>query len=135
MQFRVMDDHASIGGKVNRFGEKRLVDNIIAEHIEMTPGTCDGKPRIAGHRIRVQDVVVWHERMGLSPDEIVLHYPVITLADVYAALTYYHDHMSEIRQQIQADEAFAIEVQRQISSQVQQKLRSLNAESDSISSG
>lgn len=111
------------------------MDNIIAEHIEMTPGICEGKPRIAGHRIRVQDVVVWHERMGLSPDEIVLHYPAITLADVYAALTYYHDHISEIRQQIQSDEAFATEMQRRTSSRVQQKLRSLNAGNNSVSSG
>jgi len=111
------------------------VDGIISEHIEMTSGICDGKPRIAGHRIRVQDIVVWHERMGLSPDEIVLHYPAITLADVYAALTYYHDHVGEIRQQIQADEVFAIEMQRQTSSQVQQKLRNLNAGNDSVSSG
>ncbi|WP_335134149.1 DUF433 domain-containing protein [Nostoc sp.] len=35
---------------------------------------CGGKPRIAGHRIRVQDIVIWHEGMGLSPDEIVDHY-------------------------------------------------------------
>jgi hypothetical protein len=25
--------------------------NIIKEHIEITPGICGGKPRIAGHRI------------------------------------------------------------------------------------
>jgi uncharacterized protein (DUF433 family) len=62
---------------------------VIAEHIEITPGTCGGKPRIAGHRIKVQDIVIWHERMGMSPDEIVSNYPSITLSDVYAALAYY----------------------------------------------
>ncbi|WP_333364954.1 DUF433 domain-containing protein [Microcoleus sp. herbarium14] len=36
---------------------------VIKEHIEITPGICGGKPRIAGHRIRVQDIVVWHEQM------------------------------------------------------------------------
>ncbi len=41
---------------------------VIAEHIKITPGVCGGKPRIAGHRIRVQDVVVWHEQMGMSPN-------------------------------------------------------------------
>ena len=40
--------------------------SIISEHIEITPGVCSGKPRIAGHCIRVQDIVVWHEMMGLS---------------------------------------------------------------------
>ena len=66
------------------------------EHIELTPGVCGGKPRIKGHRIKVQHVVVWHERMGLSPDEIVSEHPGLTLADVYAALTYYWDHRAQI---------------------------------------
>lgn len=52
--------------------------NVIAQHIESTPGICGGKPRIAGHRIRVEDIVVWHEKMGWSPDEIVSQSPTIT---------------------------------------------------------
>ena len=44
---------------------------VAKDHIEATPGTCGGKPRIAGTRIRVQDVYVWHELQGLSADEIV----------------------------------------------------------------
>lgn len=80
---------------------------ITSKHIEITPGICGGKPRIAGHRIKVQDIVIWHERMGMSPDEIIYHYPSITLSDVYAALSYYHDHREEIRQEIEKGEAFA----------------------------
>lgn len=98
--------------------------SIISEHIEITPGVCGGKPRIAGHRIRVQDIVIWHERMGLSPDEIVYHYPSITLADVYAALAYYHDHLDDIRQQIAEGEAFVKEVQAETPSILQHKLKS-----------
>jgi uncharacterized protein (DUF433 family) len=86
------------------------METVIAEHIEITPGICGGKPRIAGHRIKVQDVVLWHEHLGLSPDEIVSQHPTITLADVYAALAYYHDHLEIIRQQIQEGEAFAEEL-------------------------
>ena len=77
---------------------------VTSKHIEITPGVCGGKAPIAGHRIRVQDVVVWHEQKGMSPDEIVSWYPTITLADVYAALAYYHDNFHQIRQQIQEDE-------------------------------
>ncbi|HAX80051.1 MAG TPA: hypothetical protein DCY88_30505 [Cyanobacteria bacterium UBA11372] len=84
---------------------------------------CGGKPRIAGHRIKVQDIVIWHERMGMSPDEIVYHYPSINLADVYAALAYYYDHMQEIRQQIEEGEAFAREMEAKTPCLVQQKLR------------
>ena len=72
----------------------------IKSHIEITPGVCGGKPRIAGHRIRVQDIVILHDEMGKDPYEIVNDYPSITLADVYAALVYYMDNMNEIRRDI-----------------------------------
>ncbi len=78
-------------------------------HIAITPGTCGGKPRIAGRRIKVQHVAVWHERMGMSPEEIAATYPMLTLADVYAALAYYYDHRAEIDADIEADERFVAE--------------------------
>jgi uncharacterized protein (DUF433 family) len=94
------------------------MEAVISEHIEITPGVCGGRPRIAGHRIRVQDIVVWHEQMGLSPDEIVSRYPTITLSDVYAALAYYHDHFQEIRAHMQEDEDLVREMQAEIPSKM-----------------
>lgn len=111
------------------------MESVISEHIEITPGVCGGKPRIAGHRIKVQDVVIWHERMGLCPDEIVSQHPGITLADVYAALAYYYDHLEEIRQQIREDEAYARELQTQTPSLVQQKLKQQNARNNPLPPG
>jgi uncharacterized protein (DUF433 family) len=70
--------------RANNSLDNTMSVNVIKEHIEITPGICGGKPRIAGHRIRVQDIVIWHEQMGMSPDEILYHYPSITLSDVYA---------------------------------------------------
>ena len=75
-------------------------------HIESTPDVCSGKPRIAGTRIRVQDIVAQHDFHGMSADEIVSGYPHLSLADVYAALAYYHDHRDEIDRQIKEDEEF-----------------------------
>ncbi len=70
---------------------------VSTEHIEKTPGTCGGRARIAGHRIRVMDIVAQHDHWKFSPEQIVAEvYPTITLADVYAALAYYHDHRDEI---------------------------------------
>ena len=77
----------------------------IASHIEITPGTCGGKARIAGHRIRVQDVVLWTEE-GRSADEIVSDFPQLSLSDVYAALAFYHDHREEIDKDIRDDREF-----------------------------
>lgn len=69
---------------------------VSKEHITKTPGICGGKACIAGHRIRVMDIVGWHDHGGWSPARIVEEFPGITLADVYAALAYYHDHPAEI---------------------------------------
>lgn len=60
------------------------------DRISKTPGVCGSKACIAGHRVRVLDIVEWHEHQGLTPDEIVSEVPSNTLADVHAALAYCH---------------------------------------------
>ena len=99
-----------------------MVEKTLDRHIETTPGIAGGKPRIAGHRITVQDVVVWHERMGKSADEIAAEYS-LTLADVYAALTYYFDHREEIDRALEEGRAFAESLRQRTPSKVQEKLR------------
>ncbi len=96
----------------------------LSDHIEITPGVCGGRPRIAGTRIRVQDIEILTE-MGKSPDEIVCSYPHITLADVYAALAYYHDHREEIERQIQEDEEFVEELKKNDPSVIDLRTRTL----------
>jgi len=86
-------------------------------HIEVIPGIAGGKPRIAGHRITVQNIVVWHERMGRGADEIANEYD-LTLSDVYAALAYYYDHQFEIDRGIRESEAFAEKLREQIPSKI-----------------
>lgn len=100
------------------------MDSTFKSHIEMTSGVCGGKPCIAGHRIRVQDVVVWHEAWGMSPDEIVSQFPQVTLADVYAALAYYHDHREDIRRDIEDADAVIRGAQAQYPSKLIKKLAS-----------
>ena len=95
----------------------------IQEHIEIVESPRGPKPRIAGHRIRVQDVVVWHEKLGMSPDEIVHDYPTITLADVYAALPYYWDHRDAIERAIAEEHAFAEEFRKGYVTPLEKKLR------------
>lgn len=89
------------------------MDTTIAKHIEQTPGICGGKPRIAGTRIRVQDIYICHEVNGMSPDEIVDAFPHISLADVYAALAYFHDHRDRILRDVEMEERFVADFQRQ----------------------
>jgi uncharacterized protein (DUF433 family) len=91
------------------------------EHIEITPGVAGGKPRIAGRRITVQNVAVWHERMGKSADEIATEYD-LTLADVYAALAYYFDHRAKIDESMREGEAFAKALRERTPSKLSRKL-------------
>src|SRR5438445_6933888 len=78
--------------------------------IVSTPGVCGGRPRIDGHRITVEDVAIWHERRGMSPDEIVSGHPSISLADVHAALAYYYDNRERIDQAILDGQRFVEEM-------------------------
>jgi len=92
--------------------------SVSIEHIVLTPGTCGGKPRIRDTRIKVRDVVVWHERLGQSADEIVRDYPHLQLADVYAALAYYYDHRDQIDAEIAADDALVAEMKSKAKSKL-----------------
>jgi uncharacterized protein (DUF433 family) len=77
-----------------------------AGYITATPDTCGGAPRITGTRIRVSQIIVMTEQ-GMSADEIVSHFPHLTLSQVHAALSYYHDHRREIDHEIrEANEEF-----------------------------
>ena len=82
-------------------------------YISRTPGICGGRPCIAGHRIRVQDIAIEHEWQALAPEEICQQHPGLTLAEVYAALSYYYEHHGEIQAEIEADRAFADRFQHQ----------------------
>ena len=64
-------------------------------------------PFIKGTRVSVLDIYVAHELMGRTPDEIVIAYPHLTLAHIYAALSYSFDNLDEIRRQLKDEKEFA----------------------------
>lgn len=58
------------------------------KHIARDPNFCGGKPCIDHYKISVHDIAVTHNQ-GYTPEEIARdHYPVLTLAQGYAALLY-----------------------------------------------
>jgi uncharacterized protein (DUF433 family) len=96
---------------------------VLTERITRTAGVCGGKACIAGTRIRVMDIVIWYEHQGMTPDEIIDHFPTITLSDVHTALAYYYDHIEEIRAEMRREEEVADEFMRNNPSVLQAKLR------------
>ena len=97
---------------------------VLEEHIEITPEVRGGKPRIAGTRITVADIVIMHWRMGQSLDEIAGKYD-FPLAAAHAAMVYYYDHREEIDESILQDEAFAEAFRQSNPSLLQAKLKAL----------
>ncbi len=64
-------------------------------YVACDPAVLGGEPIIKGTRTPVR-AVVENWRLGLSPEEIVVHLPHLTLAQVFDALSYYSDHQKEI---------------------------------------
>ena len=59
-----------------------------------------GEPIIKGTRTPVRAIVeLW--RQGIAPEEITIHLPHLTLAQVFDALSYYSDHTEEINAHIE----------------------------------
>jgi uncharacterized protein (DUF433 family) len=104
-------------------GEEARMENVLTQHITKTSGVCGGRACIAGHRVRVIDVVAWHEMRGMSPDQIVDLFPGITLADVHAALAYYFDHRQEIENDFRNDDQWAERVRSAVASKIPPELR------------
>jgi len=84
------------------------IDGMIVR----TPGTVGGRPRIAGTRISVARVAVWHH-MGHIPEEIIQDYTHLSLPQVYAALAYYYANKAEIDADIEAEERLYNELAEQ----------------------
>ena len=98
-----------------------MVHKTLDEHIVITPGIRGGRPRIAGHRITVQDIVIWHNILGYTVEKIADDYN-LELAAVNAALDYYHDHKEEIDGNIKEDNEFAVTMRKEFPSRLNRQL-------------
>jgi uncharacterized protein (DUF433 family) len=61
----------------------------LSTKIVQSADILGNQPHIEGRRIRIKDIVLWFESLGMSADEIADSYN-LTLADVYSALAFYH---------------------------------------------
>jgi len=78
------------------------INNLLVS----SPEIRHGRPRIAGTGITVHRIAIWY-RLGNSPEEIARRYGHLSVAQVYAALAYYHANQVEIETDLAADEAEA----------------------------
>ncbi|MBI3796684.1 MAG: DUF433 domain-containing protein [Deltaproteobacteria bacterium] len=59
----------------------------LLNRVSVDPRICAGKPCIRGTRIYIA-IILDALAEGLTPDQIIDHYPQLTLDDIHAALAY-----------------------------------------------
>ena len=79
------------------------VINDIGTMIVQDPKIRSGRPILAGTGVTVHSIVIRYKR-GLTPEEIVDQFGHLSLAQVYAALAYYHANREEIETDLAEDE-------------------------------
>ena len=72
------------------------VTTDIGTLIVRTPGTVGGRPRIANHRIGVEDIAALARQGYEAVDIVASIFSELTLAEVHAALAYYYANQPEI---------------------------------------
>jgi uncharacterized protein (DUF433 family) len=79
-----------------------MVTTDIGLLITRSPDIRGNRPRVTGTGVTVQTIVEWY-KLGLNPEEIAREVSHLDLAQVYAALAYYHANTAEIEQQLEQD--------------------------------
>ncbi len=74
----------------------------IGSLISRRPDIAGGRPCVAGTGVSIRRIAQWHN-MGLNPEEIARKFGHLSLAQVHAALAYYHANQSEIDADLEAE--------------------------------
>jgi len=74
-----------------------------------------GQPHIAGTGITVHRIVRWYKQ-GYNPEQIADEYAHLTLAQVYAALSYYHANQADVEAELAREDAEVARLEREAKS-------------------
>lgn len=79
-----------------------MAQNQVLKHPYITTDTriSKGSPVIRGTRIRVLDIIIEYEYLGLTPDEIINAHPHLILPQVHDALSFYYEHRDKLDREI-----------------------------------
>jgi uncharacterized protein (DUF433 family) len=86
----------------DQIADELLRRQLVPEHayIEVVEKITGSQAMIKGTRVPVS-IIIGYLRMGETPKSLVDNIlPHLTLAQVYDALSYYHDHQDEIEQEM-----------------------------------
>jgi len=69
-------------------------------YISMDPTISGGSPVISGTRVRIIDIIIEYDRLGMTPDEIIDAHPQLSLEAVHDALSYYYENRESLDNEI-----------------------------------
>ncbi|MBI4686223.1 MAG: DUF433 domain-containing protein [Nitrospirae bacterium] len=75
-------------------------------YISTNPKISKGSAVISGTRVRVIDIAIEYDRLGMSPDQILDAHPHLSLEAVHDALSYYYENQKAIDEKIKKDKEF-----------------------------
>ena len=98
---QVRQELHSLKSSVEQLGQTmRSPASTEHAHIVRISGVHGGRPIVRGTGISVQTIVE-QSRLGHSPEQIAMDFEgVLTLAQVYDALSYYYEHKVEVEHDI-----------------------------------
>jgi uncharacterized protein (DUF433 family) len=94
---------------VTEIAEEALEQYLLPSHpyVEKVRMTSDWRPVIKGTRIPVS-IIVSYTRIGQTPEILAQEIlPHLSLAAIYDALSYYHDHREAIEREIEENTRMA----------------------------
>ena len=91
-------------------------------YISIDPKISGGQPVISGTRIKVMDIAIKYELMGMSADEIIGEYPHLKLEQIHDALSYYYEHKEVFDRKYRDDQSFLTQLKKQYPSKLKTKL-------------
>lgn len=91
-------------------------------YVSINPKISGGQPFISGTRIKVMDIAIKYELMGIGVDEIIDEYPHLKLEQVHDALSYYYEHKDIFDRKYREDQLFLNQLKMQYPSKLKAKL-------------
>lgn len=91
-------------------------------YISINPKISGGQPVISGTRIKVLDIAIRYELMGVSPDRIVDEYPHLKLEQIHDALSYYYEHKDLFDGKYREDRAILDQLRKKYPSKLKEKI-------------
>ena len=91
-------------------------------YVSIDPRIAGGQPVISRTRIKVMDIAIKYELMGVDVDSIIDEYPHLKPEQVHDALSYYYEHKNIFDRKYREDQILLTQLKKKYPSKLKAKL-------------